>query len=117
MESILNKAMILASAAMLAGFCTSVLAGEFEGTWLLDDTSGKPFEAILAIDGTASGTHGDSMKHGYWIETDGAALIHWDTQWVTVIVKQGDHYMKQAYKPGASLADPPADTSRAKKKK
>ena len=104
---------------ILIFFCFSniVAAGEFEGPWQLDDSNGKPFEAIFSKDGTASGTHGDSMKHGIWKEESGAAVIHWNTGWTTRIEKSGDKYVKSAFKPGASLTGIPTNTSAAIKKK
>lgn len=98
------------------GISSSVVAGEYEGSWLLNDTHGGPFEATLSKDGSASGTHGDAMKHGTWQETDGAVVIHWTTGWTTRIAKQGDKYVKTAFKPGASLTDTPTDISEAKKR-
>lgn len=116
MKTAFSKAAILTATALLTGFSNIALAGTFDGTWLLDDTSGKPFEAILNADGTASGTHGDSMKQGTWKEEEGAAVIQWNTGWTTRIVKHGNHYMKEAFKPGTSLTDKPTNTSGAKKK-
>ena len=98
-------------------FSNIVAAGEFEGSWILDDSNGKPFEATFSHDGKASGTHGDAMKHGTWKEENGAAIIHWTTGWTTLIEKNGDSYVKTAFKPGASLTGPPTNTSPAIKKK
>lgn len=107
----------LVSLTFALAFSTSgaVLAGEFEGGWVLNDSNGKPFDVSLNADGTASGTHNDSMKEGTWIEVDDAAIIHWNTGWVTRITRQGDKYFKQAFKPGTSLSDNPANTSDAQK--
>lgn len=102
--------------ALLIGIASSVMAGEYEGKWLLNDSHGKPFEAIFSKDGTASGTHGDAMKHGTWKEENGAIVIHWNTGWTTRIEKKGNKYVKTAFKPGASLTDTPTDTSDAVKK-
>jgi hypothetical protein len=111
-----NKLTATLLAATLVALSSNAFAGDFEGTWLLDDTSGKPFEAILKTDGTASGTHGDAMKQGTWKEEEGAAVIHWNTGWITRIVKHGDHFMKEAFKPGSAPGDKPTNTSGAKKK-
>lgn len=116
MKAKLSKVAATATISLLISFSGNVLAGDFEGKWLLDDTSGKPFEAILSSDGTASGTHGDSMKQGTWKEENGAAIIKWNTGWTTRIFKRGEHYMKEAFKPGASLTDKPTNTSGANKK-
>lgn len=109
--------MFLAASALLIGAASAALAGEYDGTWQLRDTSGTPFEAKLNKDGTAAGTHGDAMKHGTWEENEGAAVIHWDTGWTTRIGKQGDRYVKTAFKPGTSLSDKPTNSSEAMKKK
>ena len=111
-----KNAFLLAVFALFIGVSGIALAGQYEGSWLLKDTQGNPFEATLSKDGTASGTHGDAMKHGTWKEVDGAVVIHWNTGWVTRIAKQGDKYVKSAFKPGASLTEKPTNTSEAKKK-
>lgn len=102
--------------AILLFFSSGALAGDFDGTWLLFDSGKQPFEAVLAADGTASGTHGDAMKQGTWQEQDGAAVIHWDTGWTTRIYRHGDHFMKEAFRPGDDLTDRPANTSSAERK-
>ena len=107
---------LIAVISLLLCFSNIVMAGEFEGSWTLDDSSGKPFEATFTSDGKASGTHGDSMKHGTWKEENGAAVIHWNTGWTTRIEKMGDKYVKSAFKPGASLTGTPTNTSAAIKK-
>lgn len=112
-----NKfSVLLTVIAIFIGISSSVIAGEYEDSWLLNDSHGKPFEAILSNDGTASGTHGNAMKHGTWKVENGAVVIHWNTGWTTRIEKKGDKYVKTAFKPGASLTDTPTDTSEAKKK-
>lgn len=108
--------MSLAGIALLIGISGNVLAGEYGGSWLLKDTNGTPFEITLSKDGTADGTHGDAMKHGKWAEADGSAVIHWNTGWITRIAKQGDKYVKTAFKPGTSLSDTPTNTSDAIRK-
>lgn len=111
-----NKYSIYLTFALLL-VAKSGFAGEYDGTWQLNDTSGKPFTAIFNKDGSASGTHGDAMKHGTWKEENGAAIIHWNTGWTTRIEKKGSQYVKSAYKPGASLSDTPTNTSAAVKEK
>jgi hypothetical protein len=39
---------------------------------------------------------------GTWTEEGGAAVIKWDTGASTKIVKDGDHYVKQAFKKDGS---------------
>lgn len=112
-----NKiSVLLAALTLFIGISTSALAGEYEGSWVLNDSQGNPFEATLSKDGSASGTHGDAMKHGTWKEKDGAVVIHWNTGWTTRIEKQGDKYVKTAFKPGAPLTGKPTNTSDAQKK-
>ncbi|MES2182842.1 MAG: hypothetical protein V4493_12190 [Pseudomonadota bacterium] len=111
-----NKIMLLLSAVTLFGISSYALAGDYEGSWLLLDTHGGGFEATLSKDGSASGTHGDAMKHGTWKEVDGAVVISWTTGWTTRIAKQGDKYVKTSFKPGTTITDTPTDTSEAKKK-
>ena len=91
------------------------LAGEYEGRWELKDTSGKAFEVWLHPDGTADGTHNDAMKHGTWSEEAGDAVIHWSTGWTTRIARDGQGYVKTAYKPGTTPADKPTNRSDAKR--
>lgn len=108
---------LITAILFLICFSNIVAAGEFEGSWILDDSNGKPFEATFSHDGKASGTHGDAMKHGTWKEENGAAVIHWTTGWTTRIEKKGDKYVKTAFKPGASLTGAPTNTSSAVKTK
>ena len=117
MKSRFNKvSALMAAIALFIGVSGTVLAGEYEGMWMLNDTDGKPFDITLNADGTATGTHKDTMKQGTWKEQDGAAVIQWNTGWTTRIAKQGDKYVKTAFKPGASLSGTPTNTSEAKKK-
>jgi carbon monoxide dehydrogenase subunit G len=112
-----NKiSVLLATIALFLGVSGIALAGEYEGSWILNDTDGKPFQATLNQDGTATGTHKDTMKQGTWKEENGAAVIQWNTGWTTRIAKQGDKYVKTAFKPGAPLTATPTNTSEAKKK-
>jgi hypothetical protein len=115
LKTILKKSATLSLIMLTIGLSNNVFAGEFDGTWVLYDTHGGAYEAILSVDGNASGTHGDSMKHGTWKEMDGAIVISWKTGWTTRIAKQGDKYVKTSFKPGMSLTDTPTDTSEAKK--
>lgn len=116
MTKLFNRVIAFISLTLLMGISSHAFAGEFEGTWLLYDTQGGGYEATLSQDGSASGTHGDSLKHGTWKQVDGAAVISWDTGWTTRISKQGKGYVKTSFKPGVSLTDKPTDTSEARKK-
>lgn len=116
MATKLNRFSALLSVALFLGISSNVFAVGYEGSWMLYDTHGGGFEATLSPDGTASGTNGDSMKHGTWKEVDGAVVISWKTGWTTRIAKQGDKYVKTSFKPGTTITDTPTDTSEAKKK-
>lgn len=97
-------------------FSGALAAREYSGSWVLADTNKDPFEIQLSEDGAASGTHGKDMKYGSWEEKDGKAIISWDTGWITVISREGDQYIKKAFKPGVSITDKPTNTSLAKRK-
>jgi|APCry1669193181_1035450.scaffolds.fasta_scaffold05921_4 hypothetical protein len=97
--------------------CSFAQAGEYEGEWVLKDSDGTSFQAIFKNDGTASGTHGKSMKHGTWKEDAEGITIKWDTGWTTRITKANNQYIKLAFKPGASVNDQPTNTSDAVKVK
>ena len=109
------KTLTLLALSLTLGFAGNLLAGDFAGKWNLSDTLGDPYTAILDKNGTASGTHGDSMKHGTWTEENGAAVIHWKTGWTTRIEKQGDGFVKKAYRPGTALTGEPDSTAPATK--
>lgn len=96
------------SAASIGAFAGS----EFEGTWAVKNTKGKPFEITLSADGNATATLAENME-GTWKEEGGVAVISWSTGWTTKIAKEGDHYVKSAFKKGESK---PANTSDAVKK-
>jgi hypothetical protein len=87
-------------------------ASEFEGVWVVKDSGGKPFEITLSADGKATST----PKEGTWKEDGGSAVITWITGWTTKITKQGDHYVKAAFKIGTPLDGPPTNKSDAQKK-
>ena len=114
MKKFANAAGFLALAFLLT-YATIASAGEYDGTWTLLDSDGKPFTAILNPDGSASGTHGDAMKYGHWAVENGAAVIHWKTGWTTRIAKEQGKYMKSAFKPGADTSGSPTSHSKAEK--
>lgn len=116
MRTLLGKFLTLISIGLFIGISGTAIAGEYDGTWQLYDTHGGGFVANLNKDGTASGTHGDSMKHGTWKEIDGVAVVSWKTGWTTRITKSGDKYIKTSYKPGTTITDAPTDSSEAKKR-
>lgn len=101
----------------MVGVSAAAMAGEYDGTWNLKDTHGKPFEVTLNGDGSATGTLENMSDQGTWKEEKGAAVIQWKTGWTTRIAKKGNKYVKTAFKPGTSLSDKPTSTSAAMKKK
>ena len=113
----INKQLGILLIGSLLAFSNIAFAGEFDGTWLLSDTHGGPYKATLTLDGKASGTHGDAMKHGTWKEENGVVLIEWTTGWKTRISKDGNNYIKTSFKPGTTTSDTPTDTSKATKLK
>lgn len=93
----------------------SFAASEFEGTWAVKNTKGNPFEITLAADGTATSTLPES-ETGTWKEEGGVAVISWKSGWTSKIAKEGDKFVKTAFKKGAPLDGPPTNTSDAVKK-
>lgn len=115
----LTKAAVVAAWLLATAFVASA-ASDFEGTWNVKDTSGKAFQIVLSSDGVAKATRGDGMA-GTWKEEEGddgdAAVITWDTGWVTKIVEADGKYSKTAYRKGQPLDGPPANSSDADKVK
>ena len=101
--------------ALTAG--ASPAASEFEGTWSVVDTDGKPFEITLATDGSAKADRAGEGMTGTWKEDGTAATITWDTGWTTKISADGNTYTKTAFKKGESTEGKPTNSSPAKKVK
>jgi len=107
-----TRTTVLAALVISAATAFAALAGSaFEGTWSVKDKDGKPFDITLGADGKATSTHPKDMT-GTWSEDGGAAVIKWNSGWTTKIVKDGDHFKKEAFKADGS----PASTSDAEKK-
>jgi hypothetical protein len=102
------------AAAVAINPAASLAASEFEGTWRVKDTAGKPFEITLSGNAAAKADRGEGMS-GTWKEEGKAAMITWNTGWITKIAKQGDRYKKAAYRKGQSLDSTPANTSDAER--
>jgi hypothetical protein len=113
-RTIVATALVAGLAIVMASFA-SLAASEFEGVWAVKDTNGKPFDITLSADGKATSTQEKAMT-GTWKEEGGAAVISWDTGWTTKIAKEGDKFVKTAFKKGAPLDAPPPNTSDAMKK-
>jgi hypothetical protein len=92
-------------------------ANGFAGTWKVSDTSGAPFEIVLADGGAASANRSGEALTGTWKEDNGAAVITWSEGWMTKIAKEGDAYKKMAWDKGVSMDTPPTNTSSAEKVK
>jgi len=114
MRSLMSKTIVVLSVAIAMNASTSLAAARFQGEWKVKDTAGKPFEITLSENGTAKATRGEGMS-GTWKEQGGAAIITWDTGWVTKIAKEGTRYKKTAFRKGQRLDSAPANSSEAEK--
>ena len=81
-------------------------ASGFVGKWKTTDTEGKPFTIWLSDDGTAKGDRADEGLSGMWKEEGNAAVITWDSGWVTKISKEGNSYKKTALEKGKPVGSP-----------
>jgi hypothetical protein len=79
---------------------SAMAASEFEGTWKVLDSQGKPFQIVLSADGTAKGDRSGEGLNGTWKADGDSAVITWDTEWTTTITKEGAGYKKTATKKG-----------------
>lgn len=95
-------ALVLAVALTASAFAAEGFVGKYKTT----DTEGKPFTIWLSDDGSAKGDRADEGLQGMWKEEGSAAVITWDSGWVTKITKDGDSYMKTAEKDGKQTGDP-----------
>ena len=93
-------ACIVAVLTSSAGF-----AGDWTGKYMTEDTKGNPFSITLTGDGSAAGEKQGHVLGGTWEDEGEAAVIKWNTGWTTKLSKDGDHYKKTAYRPGASMQD------------
>lgn len=89
--------------AITAG--AAIAASGFVGKWSTTDSEGKPFAIWLSEDGTAKGDRANEGLAGMWKEEGGAAVITWDTNWVTTISKDGDVYKKSVAKDGKPVGE------------
>ena len=117
----MNRIKTIATVMLAAGLAiamtalAALAASEYEGVWVVKDSGGKPFEITLSADGKATSTQ-EKAKEGTWKEEGGSAVISWTTGWITKITKEGDHYVKAAFKKGLPLDGPPTSKSDAQKK-
>ncbi len=89
--------------ALAAG--AAIAASGFVGKWATTDSEGKPFTIWLSEDGTAKGDRANEGLAGMWKEEGGAAVITWDTNWVTTISKDGEAYSKSVTKDGKPVGE------------
>lgn len=110
-----RTAILTAAVALSMTAVAAFAASEFEGTWKVKDTAGKAFEITLTSDGSAKANRtGDGMT-GTWKEEGSAAVITWDTGWTTKLSKDGNKYIKSAFKKGEPVDGKPTNTSIAEK--
>jgi len=103
---------VFAGVALATALAVSAFAASgFVGKWDSTDTQGKPFTIWLSDDGTAKGDRSGEGLAGMWKEEGDAAVITWDSGWVTKIAKEGDSYKKTSLKDGK----PAGDATEAKK--
>ena len=116
-SSRLASVVIIALLALTFTAASTVAASEFEGAWLTQDTKGNPFKIILSADGKATGDRADEGLKGTWKAGGDAAVINWDSGWVTKIVKQGDKFQKQTFEKGSASGGAPTHSAEAQKQK
>jgi hypothetical protein len=92
-------AIVLTSAA---GFAAEGFVGKYKTT----DTEGHDFTIWLSDDGNAKGDRANEGLAGMWKEDGSAAVITWDSGWVTKITKDGASYLKTAEKDGKPVGEP-----------
>jgi len=114
MQRTVRAAIFGLAAAVAINPAASFAASEFEGTWKVKDTAGKPFEITLSGNAAAKADRGEGMS-GTWKEEGETAMITWNTGWITKITKEGNRYKKAAYRKGQSLGSTPANTSDAER--
>ena len=95
-----------AALALAVVLSVSAFAAEgFVGKYQTVDTEGQKFTIWLSEDGSAKGDRADEGLQGMWKEEGNAAVITWDTGWVTKLAKNGDAFTKTAMKDGKPAGD------------
>jgi hypothetical protein len=97
----------IALAITLIG-ATAVAASGFVGKWKVTDTKGEAFTIWLSNDGVAKGDRAGEGLAGMWKEEGDAAVITWESGWVTTIAKDGDSYKKSTAQDGKPVGSPSA---------
>jgi hypothetical protein len=111
-----TKHFLARTAAAIAGIVlaialigASAVAGSgFVGKWKVTDTKGEPFTIWLSNDGVAKGDRAGEGLAGMWKEEGNAAVITWESGWVTTIAKDGDSYKKSTAQDGKPVGSPSA---------
>ena len=103
---IVSKGSATAALAFTIAVGAALAAGGFAGKYETTDTNGKPFTIWLAEDGSAKGNRAEEGLQGTWKEEGNAAVITWDSGWVTKITKDGESYKKSAEKDGKPAGSP-----------
>ena len=104
-KQIFSRATVAAIAITLAAGAAFAAEG-FIGKYETTDTEGKAFTIWLSDNGSAKGDRANEGLQGMWKEEGNAAVITWDTGWVTKITKDGDAYKKSAEQDGKAVGSP-----------
>ncbi|HXG78002.1 MAG TPA: hypothetical protein VNJ31_01510 [Methyloceanibacter sp.] len=96
----------MATLVAAVALATLAFAAEgFVGKYVTKDTNGEAFTIWLSDNGSAKGDRANEGLQGMWKEEGNAAVITWDSGWVTKITKEGDAYKKTAEKDGKPVGD------------
>jgi hypothetical protein len=109
-----KKAVVALLAALVVSLVTAATAfaaSEFEGVWTVKGMKDQTFDITLSADGKATSTIPKSLT-GTWTEEGGAAVVKWDSGWITKIKKDGDKYVKETVKPDGSPGKPSEATKK-----
>ncbi len=99
-------AAIALTVALIGG--AAIAGSGFVGKWKVTDTKGEPFTIWLSNDGVAKGDRAGEGLAGMWKEEGNAAVITWESGWVTTIAKDGDSYKKSTAQDGKPVGEPSA---------
>jgi hypothetical protein len=107
MIRMLGRATVAAAALAFAiGLSAAIAASGFVGKFKTTDTEGKPFTIWLSEDGKAKGDRADEGLAGMWKEEGGAAVITWESGWVTKLTTDGEAYSKSTEQDGKAVGTP-----------
>jgi hypothetical protein len=102
-----------AAVALAIVFAASAFAASgFVGKWETTAAKDKTFTIWLSDDGTAKGDAGGKGLGGNWKEEGEAAVITWETGWITKLVKEGDTYKKTTLNKDGKPVGEPADAKK-----